>query len=286
MRQRTRDVHPVLATFRVIFRPHVSLPSSPPRFPDAADRAPSQAARARLWAHRGASAHAPENTAAAFARAIADGADGVELDVRTAGCGTVVVAHDPGLERVAHRAGEVAALTARELAEVELVGAGTTTRGIPTLDTTLDQVLGAGLSLNVEIKGDVPDRVALSRAVAAVLARRRPAEREAIVVSSFRPEILVAFRAAGLGIPVGFLFDAENTGRYRAAALVRALRPDGVHPQYRLADRASIVAWHARGYFVNVWTVDDESRVRALAADGVDGLITNDPRRARLALAG
>lgn len=235
----------------------------------------------RIWAHRGASAHEPENTHAAFARAIADGADGVELDVRDAACGTVVVAHDPTLERVAGRAGEVARMTARELAEIPLGPA----RGMPTLDAAIDQVLGAGLRLNVELKGDVPDRLRLARLVATLLARRSAAERERVLLSSFRPELLLAARARGARVPVAFLFDAENTGRARAAALIRAIRPDGVHPQHRLATRAAIQGWHDAGYFVNVWTVDDENRLRILAADGVDGVITNDPARARRALA-
>lgn len=235
-----------------------------------------------LWAHRGASAHAPENSAASFARAHVDGADGVELDVRDAACGTVVVAHDPTLDRVAARAGIVAQMRARELAEVELLGPHGTDRGVPTLDAAIDQIIGAGMRLNIELKGDVPDRRRLCGRVVALLARRTAAEREAIVVSSFRPEMLLMLR--GAQVPLGFLFDAEHTGLRRAAALVRAVRPDGVHPHYRLADRASIAAWHQRGFFVNVWTVDDEARLRTLASDGVDGLITNDPRRAREAL--
>lgn len=249
------------------------------RSPAGIPRAPT------LWAHRGASAYAPENTHAAFALAIEHEADGVELDVRDAACGTVVVAHDPILERVAAgRAGVVAAMQASELAEVELVAAdGASTRGIPTLDDTIDQVLGAGLRLNIEIKGDVPDRMRLSRRVVTLLARRSPEEREQLLVSSFRPEILLAVRAGRAGVALGFLFDGENTGRYRAAGLVRAIRPDGVHPQFRLADRGAVHAWKRRGLFVNVWTVDDEERARILASHGVDGLITNDPRRTRAA---
>jgi glycerophosphoryl diester phosphodiesterase len=237
-----------------------------------------------LWAHRGASAHAPENTHAAFALAIAHEADGIELDVRDASCGTVVVAHDPTLDRVAKRSGVVASMSARELADVELVSPdGNHTRGIPTLDDTIDLVLAEGRRLNVEIKGDVPDRMRLSRRVATLLGRRAGREREQILVSSFRPEILLAVRASRAGVSLGFLFDGENTGRYRAAALIRAIRPDGVHPQFRLADRGAVQAWKRRGFFVNVWTVDDEERLRILASHGVDGLITNDPRRARAA---
>lgn len=250
-----------------------------PGFPDL-----ERTRRPDIWAHRGASAHAPENSEAAFAIAIAQAAEGVELDVRDARCGTVVVAHDPTLDRVARRSDVVAEMTSAELSQVELVDTSERrSHGIPTLDQAIDQIVGAGLRLNVEIKGDVPDRMRLTRRVGETLARRSEAERRRILVSSFRPEILVALRRGPGRVPVGFLFDAENTGRYRAAALLRAIRPDGVHPQFRLADRASVAAWKQRGLFVNVWTVDDEERLTILASHGVDGVITNDPARARRA---
>lgn len=235
-----------------------------------------------IWAHRGASAHAPENTHLAFARAIEDGADGVELDVRQAACGTVVVAHDPTLERVASRPELVAALSTSQLAEVDL-GA---TRGVPTLDAAIEQVVGAGLLLNVELKGDVPSRAALTRAVAALLATRRADEREAIVCSSFHPEMLLGLRLLGARVPLAFLFDATHTGPRRAALVVRSLRPEGVHPHHLLASRRAIARWHEAGMFVSAWTVDDDSRISSLKDDGVDGIITNDPRRARAVLGG
>lgn len=234
-----------------------------------------------VLAHRGASAHAPENSVAAFERAIDAHADGVELDVRLAACGTIVVAHDPTLDRVAGRAGVIAALDARALGQIELLGPEGTTVGIPTLDAAIDLVVGAGLSLHVELKGDVPDRRALVEQVARRLGARSPREREAIVVSSFRPEMLHAFRRRLGGVPIAFLFDEANTGVHRAGVLIRLLRPDGVHPHRALASRAAIAGWHRRGFFVNAWTVDDENRLELLASDGVDGVITNDPARAR-----
>ena len=92
-------------------------------------------------------------------------------------------------------------------------------------------------------------------------------------------------RTLGTGVRVAFLFDAKNTGRLRAEALRIALRPDGVHPIHALATRESIARWKRLGHFVNVWTVDDEARLLALVRDGVDGVIVNDPERARAAIA-
>src|SRR5258706_14363654 len=70
--------------------------------------------------HRGASALAPENTLAAFKRALEDGAAGVELDVRLASDGVPVVIHDPTLRRTGLREDVVAKMTSRELREVEV----------------------------------------------------------------------------------------------------------------------------------------------------------------------
>lgn len=230
--------------------------------------------RPYVYGHRGASARAPENTLRAFALALDEGADGVELDVRLSRDGVVVVAHDPDLARVARgRTERIADLDASALATVD-VGAG---ERIPTLDEVLDLTLRRGARVNVEVKGDVPDRLALSRAVARLLARRAPREREALFVSSFRPEILVALRALGVREPLAFLYDAEHTGAARAALLRRAVRPDGLHPRHPLCTPYAIARWHRRGLFVNAWTVDSPARARALAEAGVDGVITNDP---------
>ena len=237
-----------------------------------------------IWAHRGASAHAPENTIAAFERAIQDGADGIELDIRDAACGAIVVAHDPTIQRLAGRPGVVASMRASELAELELSTRVGRTRGMPKLDDVIDLTLASNLQLNIELKGDVPSRIRTTRLLATLLKRRSLRDREAMMVSSFRPEMLALLRALQTGIRLAFLFDQKNTGNARAEALRLALQPDGVHPIHTLATRESIARWKQQGHFVNVWTVDDETRLQSLQRDGADGVIVNDPARARTAL--
>ena len=104
------------------------------------------------------------------------------------------------------------------------------------------------------------------------------------MVSSFRPEMLALLRALQTAVRVAFLFDQKNTGSARAEALRLALQPDGVHPIHTLATRESIARWKRQGQFVNVWTIDDETRLESLQRDGADGVIVNDPARARTAL--
>ncbi len=225
-----------------------------------------------IYGHRGASARAPENTIRSFALALEEGADGVELDVRRAGCGTVVVVHDPDLARVSGHTIIVARHTVEELGAFD-VGAG---ERVPRLDDVIDLVRGRDRRINVELKGDVPDKLETCRALARLLARRSGRDREGILLSSFRPEMLTAMRFLGAGLPVGFLFDRENTGAVRGALLRRALRPDGEHPQHALATEPAISRWHARGQYVHAWTVNDPERAKELSALGIDGLITND----------
>jgi glycerophosphoryl diester phosphodiesterase len=234
-----------------------------------------------IIAHRGASAHAPENTLRAFAFALEQGADAVELDVRLSSDDVVMVAHDPNLKRVAGRAVVICQTRAEELTRID-VGGDT----LPRLDDALDLVLGAGKQVNVELKGDVPDRHASVHALVRLLARRSNREREGIFVSSFRPEMLWALRRAHAKVRIAFLFDQANTGFVRAGLLRRALRPDGLHPESRLCTPRAMARWRASGVFVNVWTVDASARLAELAELGVDGVITNTPAASRAALEG
>lgn len=228
-----------------------------------------------VWAHRGASAHAVENTMAAFGLAADARADGVELDVRTCASGEVVVFHDPSLDRLAGRPGVVATMLWSELRAVEVRG-----ERVPLLDDVLDLCAARGLRVNVELKGDVPSRMALVRAVTTLLGRRSASELERILVSSFRPEMLFAVRRSFGRVPGAFLFDPENTGLRRSAALLFALRPEGAHPHRSMVDGPHVAAWHRRGMFVGTWTADDPAELRRLDHAGVDGIITNDPAKA------
>jgi glycerophosphoryl diester phosphodiesterase len=227
--------------------------------------------------HRGASAHAMENTLTAFRLAIAHGADGVELDVMQCASGEVVVFHDFDLRRLAGRPERIADLPLAALREVALAGG----ERIPTLDQTLD-ALGDAL-VNVELKAArASDGQGLAVQVAALLRRRHTEGR--VLVSSFNPFALARFRAAAPAIPVGVLCHAQQRTPLREAWARRLLRPLAIHPDRALCDHDHVARWRREGLMVNVWTVDGEAEVRRLAALGVDGLITNDPRRTRALL--
>jgi glycerophosphoryl diester phosphodiesterase len=232
----------------------------------------------KILGHRGASAHEIENTMAAFRRARADGADGVELDVRRCASGEVVVFHDEDLRRLAGRPERVAALP---LAALRAVRLGERGEPIPLLAEVLEEL--AGLFINVEIKAPrtVPPP-GLVAATARVIARHgRPGT---ILVSSFNPLALLELRARAPRLPVGLLFHAGQSRPLREAWARHALRPRALHPEHVLVDEARAAAWRGEGLEINVWTVDAPEDLRRMRRAGVDAVISNDPGAARRVL--
>ena len=234
--------------------------------------------RPRVWAHRGASALATENTIAAFELAVAHGADGIELDVLTCATGEVVVFHDDDLRRLADRPETIASMAWAELATIELAGG----HRIPTLE---DALIAAGtLAVNVELKSPKPGRPQpLAAAAAAAIARVGADDR--VLISSFDPVLLWQLHLSAPHLPLAFLFGTGLPRRLRAATVGMVAGASALHPEHVLCTADTVADWHRRGFAVNTWTVDDPDRLRALAAMGVDGVFANDPRAALAVLA-
>jgi glycerophosphoryl diester phosphodiesterase len=233
-----------------------------------------------ILAHRGASAVETENTAAAFARARADGADGVELDVLLCGSGEVVVFHDDDLARLANRPERVGAMSWTALREVELP------RGtrIPTLEEAVE-ACGPDLLINVELKAEGFALSAFKELVertASIVERMHIGAR--VLVSSFNPLAVWLWMRRAPAVPVGLLFEAESPLPMRQAWATPLLRPAALHPEDVLCRPYDVARWRRRGYMVNTWTVDDAASLVAFRNMHVDGVITNDPARARAAL--
>ena len=227
--------------------------------------------------HRGASARAPENSVEAFARARVDGADGVELDVLCCATGEVVVFHDDDLTRLGGRPERIDALSLADLRRVRLAGGAR----VPTLEEAFE-ACGPELLVNVELKAPRLGGgrlAALVEGVAAIIARAGTSRR--VLVSSFSPRAVRLWMKRAPAIPAALLFERATPFPLRRAWAATWLRPSALNPELVLCTPPRVARWHALGYAVNVWTVDDLDVARACRDMGVDGLITNDPARTR-----
>jgi len=228
-------------------------------------------------AHRGASHEAPANTLAAFLLAQELGADGVELDVQLTRDGEMVVIHDLTVDSTTDGRGPVRAKT---LAELKALDAGSwfdadfAGQRIPTLQEVVDAV-GRSLLINIELKTEGARDDGLARAVVRLVEENHLEDR--VVISSFNPLAVWRVRRLNPWIPVGMLY-CEGLPFFLARPWLRHLvRPDALHPEWKMVD-AGYVRWaRKRGYRVHTWTVDDPGRMQQLAEAGVDIIITNRP---------
>lgn len=222
-----------------------------------------------LYAHRGASAEAPENTLAAFRRAVEVGADGIELDVHLSADGIPVVIHDETLERTTDGTGPVAAWSSGRL---QALDAGSwfdehfAGEAVPTLEETL-RLLSGRLRLNLEVKEP--------RAGLAILELLRAFPHADAVISSFDYGVLARLRRASPELPLAML--QESGDWHRGVARAAALRAVAFHPHVGLVSRPLLAVCRRLQLPVLVWTVDDPARARSLARMGVAGVFTNDP---------
>lgn len=234
----------------------------------------------QVWAHRGASTMAPENTIPAFTAAIESGATGIELDVHLSSDGQVVVIHDETLNRTAGIAGTVAEMTSSQLSQViaQAGFSGFPDAHIPTLDEVLDVAAASGVHVNIELKGQQPDlpRVVLERVRGWQLD-------DAVLYSSFNHYHLQALADLGTTSRRGVLLAQPlfEPWEYASRLLVDAVHP----PMEMLAIPGLVEHCHEHGLAVNVWTPDSPREWHHAVSLGVDSVITNRPQEAVAALA-
>lgn len=230
-----------------------------------------------IYAHRGSSNYAPENTLAAFELAARQGAPAIELDAMLSADDAVVVIHDATVERTTNGHGKVRELP---LAALKKLDAGSSFdfafRGepIPTLDEVFE-TLGERVLINVELKNYATPFDLLPTRVAEVV-RRHHREKE-VLFSSFNPIALVRIRRLLSECPIGLLALPGSSGAWARSWIGRLLHYQALHPEVNDATPELIQAAHQRNHQVNVWTVDQEAQIKQLILRGVDGIITNDP---------
>ena len=252
-----------------------------------------------IVAHRGASRIAPENTLAAFSRAIDDGADAIELDVRLIADGNVVVFHDSRLERTSDGAGKI---ERRSLDELKGLSAGSwyhpvfSGEQIPTLDDVFE-LIRHRVGVNIELKSDRlplrglrPRRLPLRglgrpggamprgeivHQVLRIIRRHRM--EHLVLLSSFHHRLIRLAHSLRSGIATGFLFHTITA--FGRAPLLRTRRGSG---DYLIVNGSScsrrlVARAHAADIRIGEYTINSSRRLRRAVRFGVDAVYTDDP---------
>lgn len=229
-----------------------------------------------VFAHRGASAYAPENTLAAFQLAFQQAAPAIEFDVKLTADGRVVVIHDQTVDRTTDGSGNVAKLPLAALRELDAgswLSAQFRGEKIPTLDEVFE-TLGKKLLMNVELTNYATPFDALIPKVAELI--KKHGLENHIWFSSFFPHNLTSMARLLPSVPRGQLIWPGPTGWWQRAwgSLI------DIHAEHPWKDDLTteyIKNVHARGRRIHVWTVNDPDELRRLQALHVDGIITDDP---------
>jgi glycerophosphoryl diester phosphodiesterase len=233
-----------------------------------------------VFAHRGASAHAPENTLAAFELAIAQKADGIELDVKLSSDGHVVVIHDPTVNRTTGAQGRVKDMP---LAELRSLNAGSffaqnfAGEKIPTLEEVFEAV-GKRTFINVELTNYNSPRDHLVETVC-MLVKKFNLQKHVMFSSFF------AFNLSKAGsylpdVPRGLLALNGIAGAWARSFGYAFGKYQALHPYLKDVTPEQVQRVHRLKGRVHVWTVNQAEDMRRLFHWGVDAIFTDDPQLA------
>ena len=232
-----------------------------------------------MVAHRGGAGIAPENTLAAFRRALEVGADAVELDVRLTRDGRVAVFHDRTVDRTTGGRGPVGTHT---LAELQSSDAGSwfdprfSGERVPALEEVFLE-LPHDFPIYVEMKARGSGAWPLVLKVVETI--RRHGRMESTMVASFNPLALVLLRAVEPGIVRGYI----SSGGHPLPLRARWLSPL-VNPQWYAPDRGTLTPkllgrFHRQGKKVAAWDLDTSEDMGRLKELGLDAVVTDYPDR-------
>lgn len=209
--------------------------------------------------HRGAKAHAPENTIASFEKAIEMGVDMIELDVHLSNDLVPMVIHDDTVDRTTLATGNVANFSAKELQQL----------GVPSLEDVFTLVQNK-CSINIEIKV-----YAATQPVLDVL-QSSSFDVDKIIISSFDWHVLQEIRFQNDTIKLGVLTETDISLAIGFATFIKAF---AIHPYYHLLTAENVEKIKEKGFKIFPWTVNEPEDITFVKSLQIDGIITDFPER-------
>lgn len=240
----------------------------------------------KIIAHRGSSGEAPENTMYAFRKAVEDGADAIETDVRKTKDGVLIIMHDATLKRIAgddFADFDVTKMTYDEIKDVDISSKNypnLPVQRIAKLAELLELVKETGIEVNIELKGNQLVDDGLEYDVVELV--RQYGVENKIFYSCFDHPMLVNVLKANPSAKVAPLY---GNSMYKVEEYAKAMGAFAIHPEFKgLLVRGDIKAVRGAGLEINTWTVNHAEDAKTLVKAGVTGLITNFPKQIRAAV--
>jgi glycerophosphoryl diester phosphodiesterase len=231
-------------------------------------------------AHRGDSAHRPENTMASFASALEVGAEIIEFDVQFTRDGHVVVVHDPSVDRTTNGRGRIAQMNLAEIKALsagypDRFGSGYTGERVPTLAEVLGLLKGRALAM-IEVKPEAVTEDAEGGIEAHTVEEIRKAGMEKeVAIISFSRQALVRCRTLAPDLMRGHLFHKGAPGEMLEGA--REAGTGLIMPEKRLLSDELRERAREAGIKVATWVVDDPGEMRRLMRYDLYGVGSNRP---------
>lgn len=231
------------------------------------------------FAHRGFSGKYPENTMLAFEKAIAEGVDGIELDVQLTKDGEVVIIHDETIDRTTNGKGYVVEYTYEELSKFDASYTYTGKMGfnkIPTLREYFELVKDLDIVTNIELKTGINEYLGIEEKVWDMIKEFGLQDR--IIISSFNHFSVMRMKKLAPEMKYGFLSEdwIIDAGKYTHSHGVQCY-----HPRFNNLIPEVIDELKSYGLEINTWTVNKEEDMRYLISHGIDAIIGNYPDLAK-----
>lgn len=227
------------------------------------------------FAHRGFSAHYPENTMLAFEKAVEADCDGIELDVQLSKDGQLVIIHDEKVNRTTDGKGQVCDFTLEQLKELDASAKFSGVYGeneIPTLEEYLSFVQGKPVWTNIELKNSVNPYDGMEAQVLSCVKKYGYEDR--VIFSSFNHYSVLKMKKLAPKIPCGFL---EESWVLDFPLYAKQHNVEFVHPVYYAVTKEFAKQAAENEIGINTWTVNREEDMRRMINLGVRTLITNHP---------
>ncbi len=228
-----------------------------------------------VYAHRGASGYAPENTMAAFRKAVELGSHGIECDVQVTRDGKLIVCHDETLDRTTNGKGFIKDCDYEYIKGLDAggwFGEKFKSERVPLLSELLRLVKDNGLILNIELKSGIVQYPGIEEKVIAETASFGLLDK--VIISSFNHYSIKRCKEIDPSVCTGILY---MEGLFEPWNYMKTVGCDCAHPFHMALVPEIAEGLKAEGYRINVFTVNDPRAAVKAEAMGVDGIITNYP---------